>query len=85
MSPLFVRGRHVLKILYDSGLAPKCNVPLLRTHPRSCRTMFTKSPKNQTWVSSYASNPQPPHRGPASTPELSSDLFEDYAQGGAQA
>ena len=30
MSPLFVRGMPV-KVLYDSGLAPKCNIPLPRT------------------------------------------------------
>ena len=28
-SPLFVRGRPVLKMLHDSGLAPKCNIPVL--------------------------------------------------------
>ena len=43
MSPLFVRGRPVFKILYDSGLAPKCNIPLLGTHLRTCWTMFTQS------------------------------------------
>ena len=43
MSPLFVKGRPVLKTLYDSGLAPKCNISLLRTHLRSYWTMFTES------------------------------------------
>ena len=43
MSPLFVRGRPVLKIRYDSGVMPKCNILLLTTHLRSCRTMFTES------------------------------------------
>ena len=42
MSPLFVRGRPVLKILYDSGLAPKCNMLLPGPYLRSCRTMFTE-------------------------------------------
>ena len=46
MSPLFVRVKLVLKILlYDSGLAPKYNIPPLRTHLRSCGTMFTESTK----------------------------------------
>ena len=47
VSPLFVRGRPVLKILHDSGLAPKCDIPPLRTPLRSCRTMFTESQKNE--------------------------------------
>ena len=37
----------VLTTLYDSGLAPKCNIPALRTHVRSCRTMFTERKKKQ--------------------------------------
>ena len=46
-SLLVVRGRPVLKTLHDSGLAPKCNIHLLRTHLRSCRTMFTESTKKK--------------------------------------
>ena len=42
VSPLFVRGRPVLKIQYDSGLALSCDIPALRTHLRSCWTMFAE-------------------------------------------
>ena len=45
VSILFVRGRPVLQILHDSGLAPQSNIALLRTRLRSCRTMFTESKK----------------------------------------
>ena len=41
MLPLFVRGRPVLKILYESGLAPKCAILALS----SCPTKFTGSKK----------------------------------------
>ena len=43
MSPLFVKGRPVLKVLYESGLEPKCNISLLRSHLRSRRTVFTEN------------------------------------------
>ena len=47
MFPLFVSGRPVLQMLYDSGLVPKCSIPLLRTHLRSGRTMFAESKKDK--------------------------------------
>ena len=43
--PLFVRGGPFLKTLDDSGPAPKCNMPVLRTHLRSRRTTFPESQK----------------------------------------
>jgi hypothetical protein len=46
VSPLFVRGRPGLKILYDSGFPPKCNIPLLRTHLRSWDYVHRKQKKD---------------------------------------
>ena len=45
MSPLFVRGRPVVKMPH--GLAPQWNMPQLSTHLRSCCTTFTESRKKQ--------------------------------------
>ena len=47
MSPSFVRGMPILKILYDSYIAPKCTIPVLSTHLCSCRAMFTESNKKK--------------------------------------
>ena len=44
LSPLFVRGRPVSEVPYDSGLAPKCNRCLsLRLHLR--QVLYTERPK----------------------------------------
>ena len=58
MFHLFARGRPVLQMLGDSGLAPKCDIPLLRTHLRSCRTVFTESKKRSNrFVNDPAAKP----------------------------